>query len=478
MLVPEIPLTHQILARLRARFGDRLAVLHSGLTPGERLAQWERLRRGEMPIAVGARSALFAPTRDLGVIVIDEEHDSAYKSEDGFRYHARSLAARRARHEGCPLVLGSATPALETRYAAERGRIRRLRLEHRIASRPLPAVEVVDLARERAALPRGRKLVLSPPLLRALRETLAAGAQSILFLNRRGFSTQIACVDCQHVARCKHCDIALTYHARANALRCHYCDWQTPPPEHCPGCGSEKSALLGIGTERVEEEVRAHFPDARVARLDRDTAVLRGTVETVLRAARGAARSTCWSARRWWPRATTSPACAGRRGERRPRPAPAGLPRRRAHLPAAHPGGRPRRPRRAAGPRDPADLGARPLRDPARSDPRLRALLRRGVRAARTPRYPPFGRLALLRVQASDEGAARDAADAPRRGRRAPRRAGARAARAPRPHRSHACAASIASSCCSRAREPALLRELGRRMLERAERLPRRASVD
>jgi primosomal protein N' (replication factor Y) len=283
VLVPEIPLTHQILARLRGRFGDGLAVLHSGLTPNERLAQWERLRRGEVPIAVGARSALFAPMRDLGLIVMDEEHDAAYKSEDGFRYHARSLAARRARHEGCPLVLGSATPSLETRYAAERGRIQRLRLAHRIGSRPLPAVQLVDLAHERAGLPRGRKLVLGSTLLRALRETLAQGAQSILFLNRRGFSTQIACVDCQHVARCKHCDIALTFHARAHALRCHYCDFQTAPPERCPACGSEKAALLGIGTERVEEEVRAQLPDARVARLDRDTAARRGTVESVLR---------------------------------------------------------------------------------------------------------------------------------------------------------------------------------------------------
>jgi len=283
VLVPEIPLTHQILARLRGRFGDGLAVLHSGLTPNERLAQWERLRRGEVPIAVGARSALFAPMRDLGLIVMDEEHDAAYKSEEGFRYHARSLAARRARHESCPLVLGSATPALETRYAAERGQVRRLRLAQRIGGRPLPAVQLVDLARERAGLPRGRKLVLGGTLLRALRETLAQGAQSILFLNRRGFSTQIACTDCQHVARCKHCDISLTYHARANALRCHYCDFQTAPPERCPGCGSEKAALLGIGTERVEEEVRAQLPDARVARLDRDTAGRRGAVESVLR---------------------------------------------------------------------------------------------------------------------------------------------------------------------------------------------------
>jgi primosomal protein N' (replication factor Y) len=282
VLVPEIPLTHQILARLRARFGERLAVLHSGLTPNERLAQWERLRRAEVPIAVGARSALFAPVADLGLIVMDEEHDAAYKSEEGFRYHARSLAARRARAAGCPLVLGSATPSLETRYAAERGRITRLRLSHRIASRPLPAVELVDLARERAALPRGRKLVLGATLSRALRETLAQGGQTILFLNRRGFSTQIACTECQHVERCKHCDIALTYHARAQVLLCHYCDFHAPPPERCPACGSERTALLGLGTERVEEEVRARHPDARVARLDRDTAKRRGTVESVL----------------------------------------------------------------------------------------------------------------------------------------------------------------------------------------------------
>jgi primosomal protein N' (replication factor Y) len=289
VLVPEIPLTHQILARLRGRFGEQLAVLHSGLTPNERLAQWERLRRGEAPIAVGARSALFAPMRDLGVIVMDEEHDSSYKSEDGFRYHARSLAARRARHEACPLVLGSATPALETRYAAERGELVRLRLRHRIGSRPLPAVELVDLARERAQHPRGRKLILSSRLLRALRETLAQGGQSILFLNRRGFSTQIACIDCQHVVRCKNCDIALTYHARAHALCCHYCDWQTRPPERCPACDSEKTALLGVGTERVEEEVRAQLEGARVARLDRDTAGRRGAVEDVLaRLAEGA----------------------------------------------------------------------------------------------------------------------------------------------------------------------------------------------
>ncbi len=282
VLVPEITLTHQILGRLRARFGDQLAVLHSGLKPGERLAQWERLRAGQTPIAVGARSALFAPVQDLGVIVVDEEHDGAYKSEEGFRYHARQLALRRATADGCPLVLGSATPSLETRHAAERGRIAHLRLTHRVGSQPLPAVTVVDLVRERAAVPRGRKLILTSAMLRGLRETLDDGAQSILFLNRRGFSSQIACFACQHVERCKHCDISLTYHAAAQRLRCHYCDYEMKPPDVCTACGAEDSALLGIGTERLEEEVRTHFPDARIARLDRDTAGRRGHTESVL----------------------------------------------------------------------------------------------------------------------------------------------------------------------------------------------------
>ncbi|MCP3983509.1 MAG: primosomal protein N' [bacterium] len=286
VLVPEITLTHQILGRLRARFGDVLAVLHSGLKPGERLAQWERLRRSDVPIAVGARSALFAPLHDLGVIVIDEEHDSAYKNEEGFRYHARRLASRRARVEGCPLILGSATPSLEVRYAAERGHLRHLRLEHRPSGQPLPGVQLVDLRQERAALPRGRKLILGSSLLRGLRETTREGGQAILLLNRRGFSTQIACIECQHVCRCKHCDISLTYHAGQNLLRCHYCDHHEPPPDLCPQCGADATALLGLGTERLEEEVRVHLPEARTARLDRDTAARRGATEEILQGLR------------------------------------------------------------------------------------------------------------------------------------------------------------------------------------------------
>ncbi len=282
VLVPEISLTHQIVARLRARFGDGLAVLHSGLRPGERLEQWERLRAGDTPIAVGARSALFAPLEKLGVIVIDEEHDTAYKNEEGFRYHARSLAERRARAAGCPLILGSATPALETRHRAESGEIVRLRLERRIGGRPLPAVELVDLNAERKRGRRGAKLIVTRPLERALRETIAEGGQAILFLNRRGFSTQIFCFDCGFAERCSACDVALVYHAPEQLLRCHYCEFQKPPPDRCGGCGQPDTALLGVGTQRLEEEIRALLPDARVARLDRDVAQKRGQLERVL----------------------------------------------------------------------------------------------------------------------------------------------------------------------------------------------------
>ena len=283
VLVPEITLTHQILGRLRARFGDVLAVLHSGLRPGERVSEWRRLRRGEVPIAVGARSALFAPLGDLGLIVIDEEHDPAYKNGEGFRYHARDLARRRARAAGCPLVLGSATPSLETRHAAEVGELTRLVLPRRVGGRPLPSVEIVDLDRERAVLPSGRKLILSRSLESALRQTLAEGGQSILLLNRRGFSTQVLCFECGRAERCDHCDVALVFHAGERLLRCHFCDHTRPPPGTCPGCGAPDTALLGVGTQRVEEEVRTRLPEARILRLDRDTAARRGYTESVLR---------------------------------------------------------------------------------------------------------------------------------------------------------------------------------------------------
>ena len=284
VLVPEITLTHQLVARVRARFGDEVAVLHSGLKPGERLAQWERLRTGDTRIAVGARSALFAPLESLGLIVIDEEHDGAYKNEEGFRYHAADLAARRAAQAGCPLIQGSATPSLETRHLAETGRMKRLSLPRRVGGRPLPAVEIVDLGKEKEKNPRGRKLILSRPLRAAIEQTLADGGQTILFLNRRGFSTRIFCFQCGHAERCDDCDVALVFHAADYKLRCHYCDLERDVPEHCNGCGDPETALLGVGTERLEEEVQSVFPSARTMRLDRDVAAKRGHTASVLKA--------------------------------------------------------------------------------------------------------------------------------------------------------------------------------------------------
>jgi primosomal protein N' (replication factor Y) len=283
VLVPEITLTHQIVARVRARFGDQVAVLHSGLRPGERLAQWERLRTGQTQIAVGARSALFAPLENLGLIVIDEEHDGAYKNDEGFRYHARELARKRAEDASCPLILGSATPSLESRYSAERGEITRLSLPRRVGGRPLPAVEIIDLGREKDKNPRGRKLILSKPLRGAIEAALDDGGQTILFLNRRGFSTRVFCFQCGHAERCDDCDVALVFHAAEYQLRCHYCDLVRSVPEECSGCGDPETALLGVGTERLEEEVSSLFPKARVMRLDRDLASKRGHTESVLR---------------------------------------------------------------------------------------------------------------------------------------------------------------------------------------------------
>ncbi|MFP6580287.1 MAG: primosomal protein N' [Myxococcota bacterium] len=282
VLVPEITLTHQMVQRLRARFGDALAILHSGLRPNERLAEWQRLRSGEKPIAVGARSALFAPLENLGLIVIDEEHDSAYKNDEGFRYRASELASALSVAHGCPLISGSATPSLESRFKAERGDLTRLVLSKRVGNRPLPRVQLVDLAAERARAPRGARRSISQPLRRAMARTLEDGGQTILFLNRRGFSTQIFCFECGHAEHCPNCEVALVFHSADHKLRCHYCDFRRPPIETCEACGAPETALLGMGTQRLEEETRIAFPGARIARLDRDIARRRGATEEIL----------------------------------------------------------------------------------------------------------------------------------------------------------------------------------------------------
>jgi primosomal protein N' (replication factor Y) len=292
VLVPEISLTHQVVDRFRARFGGRVAVLHSALSAAERYEHWRSIREGRVPIAIGARSAVFAPFEQLGLVVVDEEHDPAYKSADAFRYHARDLALLRARASGAACVLGSATPDVETAWRTGRGELRRLLLPERVARRPLPAVEVVDMEREQAR--RGRRALLSAALRRALNEALGARQQSILFLNRRGFATLSYCFTCGHALRCAHCDISLVYHAapgrrRADDplegdLRCHYCGHSEPPSLTCPACGSREGGLRGFGTERLAEEVASTFPHARVARLDRDTSARRGAQRELLAA--------------------------------------------------------------------------------------------------------------------------------------------------------------------------------------------------
>jgi primosomal protein N' (replication factor Y) len=283
VLVPEIALTPQLAARFRVRFGDDVAVLHSAVPPAERAAAWRRLRRGEVGIALGARSAVFAPVRDLAVVVVDEEHDGSFKQEDGFRYHARDLAVMRASQGGALAILGSATPCLETYHNVVLGRFGRLVLPVRAnpaaAGRPLPSVEVIDLRRH----PPGPEGLLSPPLALAMEQTLAAGEQAILFLNRRGFSTFVHCSACGFVVRCNACSVSLTLHRARGHLLCHYCGRAEPIRQMCPQCKTANLEGMGSGTERVETQVRQRFPGARVARLDRDTADGgRGRIEELL----------------------------------------------------------------------------------------------------------------------------------------------------------------------------------------------------
>jgi primosomal protein N' (replication factor Y) len=280
VLVPEIALTPQLVARFRARFGEGIAVLHSGLGDQERDAAWRGLRRGELRLAIGARSALFAPVPRLSVIIVDEEHDPSFKQEEGFRYQGRDMALLRAQMAGAVCVLGSATPSVETYYLAETGRLGKLSLRERAKQQLMPQVEVVDLARYPGNGPSGHPL-LSAPLHRALERCLSAGEQAILFLNRRGFAPSLRCGACTEMLRCPACSVSLTEHRRAGLLRCHYCDFTTRVTEACPGCGALALQRLGVGTERIEDALTQAFPGARVGRLDRDTAAGEG-VEAVL----------------------------------------------------------------------------------------------------------------------------------------------------------------------------------------------------
>jgi len=291
-LLPEIGLTAQVMDLLRGRFGEEVAVLHSALSGGERHDEWQRIVRGEATIVVGARSAIFAPVHNLGLIVVDEEHEASFKQDILPRYHARDVARFRARQSGAVLVLGSATPSIESYYYATAGIYRLLTLSKRVAERPLPPVIIVD---QRLTSPPKRDdgspkalalSILSAPLLEAIEKRLELRQQSILFINRRGFSSFLLCRDCGFSLKCPNCDVTLTYHRAAYLLQCHHCDYRLPAADICPQCGGFRLRPFGLGTEKVEEAVKACFPAARTIRMDRDTTERKGSHADLLRSFR------------------------------------------------------------------------------------------------------------------------------------------------------------------------------------------------
>ena len=279
VLVPEISLTPQTLSRFRERF-RRVAVLHSHLTGGERAEEWEKSRRGDADVVIGARSAVFAPVDPLGLIVVDEEHEPSYKQEATPRYHAREVAIMRGRIEGAGVILGSASPSLESFYAARTGAYVLSELPGRVGGGELPPVEIVDMDEERREVK--RYPLVSRRLKVLLEDALGRGEQAILFLNRRGYHTFFRCARCEEVVRCDQCDVSLTYHKKADRLVCHHCGRRTAVPEECPSCSFPKLIPLGPGSERVEDAVKSLFPGSRVARMDSDAMRSRSAYEDVL----------------------------------------------------------------------------------------------------------------------------------------------------------------------------------------------------
>jgi primosomal protein N' (replication factor Y) len=280
ILVPEIALTPAVATSFRQAFGERVAVQHSGLSDGARYDQWHRIRRGEIDVVVGTRSAVFAPLASLGLIAVDEEHDGSYKQGESPRYHGRDVAIMRAKRSGALVVLGSATPSLETYRHASGGRYLRLTLPHRVQSRPLPAVRIVDMREEFAA--EGPDVVLSRPLVDALETRVTHGEQALVLLNRRGFATAVFCRQCGRSLECPNCSVSLTFHRSAGRARCHYCGYSRTRPSACPECAGTYMEQIGFGTERVEAEILDRWPDARVARLDRDTTRRKGAAAKLL----------------------------------------------------------------------------------------------------------------------------------------------------------------------------------------------------
>lgn len=288
VLVPEISLTPQMVERFKGRFGNKVAVMHSRLSTGERYDEWRKIREGRVQVAIGARSAVFAPFSDLGLIVMDEEHETSYKQEETPKYHARDVAIRRAKQHHAAVILGSATPSLESYHAArsldnEQYAPMLLEMNARASGSKLPGIQIVDMREE---LREGNRSMFSRDLHTGIAARLERGEQSVLFLNRRGFSTFVMCRTCGYVAGCPDCDISLTYHQKSNNLRCHYCGYAVPAPSVCPECGSEHIRYFGTGTQRVESELSKLFPGIRVIRMDVDTTTEKGSHEKLLKAFR------------------------------------------------------------------------------------------------------------------------------------------------------------------------------------------------
>ncbi|MBD7983479.1 primosomal protein N' [Sporosarcina sp. Sa2YVA2] len=280
VLVPEISLTPQMTSRFQQRFGSLVAVMHSGLSAGEKYDEWRKIHRKEVKVVVGARSAIFAPFENIGIIILDEEHESTYKQEDNPRYHARDVAIWRSEYFNCPVILGSATPSLESYARASKGVYTLLELSKRAKNQELPSVTVVDMREE---LKDGNRSMFSVPLAEAVRIRLEKKEQIVLFLNKRGFSSFVLCRDCGTVVQCPNCDISLTYHRSNESLKCHYCGHEEVVPLKCPECESEHIRFFGTGTQKAEEEIAKLFPAARVLRMDVDTTRQKGSHERILR---------------------------------------------------------------------------------------------------------------------------------------------------------------------------------------------------
>ncbi|MCA1062320.1 primosomal protein N' [Rossellomorea aquimaris] len=281
VLVPEISLTPQMVHRFKGRFGNDVAVLHSGLSVGEKYDEWRKIQRKEVKVVVGARSAVFAPFENIGIIIIDEEHETSYKQEENPRYHARDVAIYRGEYHHCPVILGSATPSLESFARASKGLYGLLTLDKRMNDGPLPTVDIVDMREE---LRKGNRSMFSSSLFEKIQDRLEKGEQTVLFLNRRGHSSFIMCRDCGFVLQCPNCDISLTYHRFSNGMKCHYCGYEEGVPSSCPECTSEHIRYFGTGTQKVEEELTKLIPEARIIRMDVDTTSRKGSHEKLLTA--------------------------------------------------------------------------------------------------------------------------------------------------------------------------------------------------